>query len=167
MTPTPAPLKTVSEYDGRHHAIPILASWERDESSPYHPLIAQVLHGRGHADKATAIATAQRMVKAYNAHDQLVRVLVQTIYSNSHSPFPGLVTAPSSRSDRAWVSRNRAVRPPMASCPSILFLILSAIVLPLNRPHEAVEISHFLPLASWNEIPAPDALIQSHRGPCP
>lgn len=70
---TPTPWHTVDNFDGRHHVVPILASWECDGNEPYHPLIVQVLMGRGHADKATALATAAHIVRCVNSHDALLK----------------------------------------------------------------------------------------------
>lgn len=57
-THTPGPLNAVTTHDGRHQCIPIMADWEYSEDAPYHPLIANVFCGRGHAPRATAEATA-------------------------------------------------------------------------------------------------------------
>jgi len=61
---TPGPWRTNTDEDGRHHALPILAPFEVDDGSPYHPLIAQVLHGRGAAPREIAEANARLIASA-------------------------------------------------------------------------------------------------------
>jgi len=75
---TPAPIKADLGSDGRHHRVAIMAvapEFKEHETAPYHPLIAQVLHGHGHASQEIAEATATRIERAYNSHDDLVKAL--------------------------------------------------------------------------------------------
>lgn len=62
MTHTPGPHKAILNHDGRHHLVPIMATgpdFQDNEKWPHHPLLGGVYHGRGHADKKTAEATAR------------------------------------------------------------------------------------------------------------
>lgn len=64
---TPGPLKARLGFDGRHNRIPIISeapSFADDANWPYHPLIAHVLMGRGHAPRHVAEATAQLFAAA-------------------------------------------------------------------------------------------------------
>lgn len=52
--------------DGRHHHLAIMTeNWAfKNEDWPYHPKIAGVYHGLGHADRETAQATARLIAAA-------------------------------------------------------------------------------------------------------
>jgi len=78
---SPLPLKSVPGTDGRHGYIPIMADapeFKVDGEEPYHPLIAQVIHGRGHMSRGEAEAFAALIVRAVNSHDYLVKALEAT-----------------------------------------------------------------------------------------
>ena len=65
---TPGPWKAHTDMDGRHHSLSIMAAspeFNMDEGKePYHPLIAGVLHGRGHAPREIAEANARLIAAA-------------------------------------------------------------------------------------------------------
>lgn len=87
---TPTPWYSSTEMDGRHQCYSILTAhedFEDDDDTPYHPLIAQTLHGKGFAPKDIAKANAAFIVKACNAHDDLVGAC-QTALSNLTLKYP-------------------------------------------------------------------------------
>ncbi len=62
---TPGPWEYEQCADGRHHTVAILSTaYRANEASPYHPMIAQALTGRGHADMETATANARLIASA-------------------------------------------------------------------------------------------------------
>ena len=66
---TPTPWEHTPMADGRHHVLGILCTEYRgNETAPYHPLVASVFHGRGHAPREIAEANAAFIVRACNSH---------------------------------------------------------------------------------------------------
>jgi len=68
---TPEPWIANTQMDGRHHALAITTAHpdfaiEREESQPYHPLLASVHHGRGGPPRPIAEANAKRIVDCVN-----------------------------------------------------------------------------------------------------
>jgi hypothetical protein len=67
--------------DGRHHVLGILCTEYRgNETAPYHPLVASVFHGMGHAPREIAEANAAFIVRACNSHAALVAALEQVCF---------------------------------------------------------------------------------------
>lgn len=63
---TPGPWSASLDMDGRHHHLAIMTEAPRfkQEEWPYHPKIAVVYHGLGHADRKTAEASARLIAAA-------------------------------------------------------------------------------------------------------
>ena len=77
---TPTPWEHTPMADGRHHVLGILCTEYRgNETAPYHPLIASVFHGMGHAPREIAEANAAFIVRACNSHAALVAALERTL----------------------------------------------------------------------------------------
>ena len=100
---TPGPMEAVMDMDGRHHAVPILTYHPSfvdtaDGTKPYHPLIGQVFHGRGHADKATAEATARLWASAPD--------LLEALENIKHAAQYGLNALPAGDPFRRKIQKN-------------------------------------------------------------
>lgn len=69
------PLSTVSDFDGRHNYIPIMAPFDCDGNEPFHPLLLQVLCGHGHMNKGQALEFAALIVHRVNTWDAMREAL--------------------------------------------------------------------------------------------
>lgn len=63
---TPGPWYTDTNFDGRHQHLPIMTVHEsfKDGEWPYHPKLAAVYHGRGHAPREIAESNARLIAAA-------------------------------------------------------------------------------------------------------
>ena len=88
---TPGPYEACVDMDGRHHAISIMATAPEfnkdDETEPYHPLIASVHHGLGHAPRETAEATARLIAAAPDMYEALsIALIALDLDPENHPP---------------------------------------------------------------------------------